>query len=87
MVLGSSEITDPVEHLEQLARASRLQWETGAEVTAIYSAASAADPEAANELAEALAGRRKNLTTFAHSLTPFFKSGLSVEQAASYNFV
>src|SRR5512139_3569057 len=66
----------PVERLEQLAQATRQQWETGVEVIAIYNGAAAADPEAAAELNEALEGRRKGMETFVLSLEPHLRAGL-----------
>jgi len=73
----------PEEHLEQLAQATRIQWETGSEVMAIYNGAAHADEQAAAELAEAIAGRRKGLQTVAHSLQAHLRPGLSVTQAAA----
>jgi AcrR family transcriptional regulator len=73
----------PMERLESLAQATRQQWETGAEVTAIYNGAAAADAEAAAELSEALEGRRRGMDTFAKSLEPHLRSGLDVEQATA----
>ncbi len=80
---GSPGTAGPKERLEQLAQATRKQWQTGSEVLAIYSGASAADPEAATELAEALEGRRKGLQTFARSLEPHLRPGLSAANAAA----
>jgi hypothetical protein len=73
----------PGVRLERLASATRLQWETGVEVTAIYKSAAAADHEAAAELAEALAGRRKALEAFTHSLEPYLQPGLEFPRAAA----
>lgn len=73
----------PEARLEQLARATRQQWETGSEVIAIYSGAAAADPEAAAELSEALAGRRKGMEKFALSLEPYLHPGLDTARAAA----
>ena len=73
----------PEERLEQLAQATRQQWETGAEVIAIYHGAAAADPEAAAELSEALKGRRKGMETFALSLEPHLRPGLDTARAAA----
>jgi AcrR family transcriptional regulator len=57
-VLNNSQKTArPEERLEQLAEATRMQWEMGAEVTAIYTGAAAADPRAAAELCQALVGQ------------------------------
>jgi AcrR family transcriptional regulator len=71
------------ERLEQLAQATRQQWETGVEVIAIYNGAAAADPEAAAELSEALKGRRKGMETFALSLEPHLRPGLATARAAA----
>lgn len=73
----------PEERLEKLARASRQQWESGTEVITIYKGAAAADPEAAAELSEALAGRRRGMETFAKSLEPHLRPGLDIAHAAA----
>lgn len=73
----------PEERLEKLAKATRQQWETGVEVTAIYNGAAAADPDAAAELSEALSGRRKGMETFASSLGPYLRTGLDTARAAA----
>jgi hypothetical protein len=55
----------------------------GAEVTAIYTGAAAADPRAAAELTQALAGRREGLQNFTKKLEPHLRNGLdSVHGAA-----
>jgi AcrR family transcriptional regulator len=83
-VLNSSlETTSPELRLEQLAEATRKQWQMGAEVTAIYTGAAAADPRAAAELTQALSGRREGLQTFAISLGSHLRSGLDATHAAS----
>jgi hypothetical protein len=53
----------------------------GADVIAIYRSAAAADREAAAELAEALAGRRKGLDAFTGSLANHLRPGLDVQYA------
>jgi hypothetical protein len=73
----------PEERLEQLAQATRRQWETGSEVIAIYNGAAAADPEAAAELSVALEGRRKGMEKFASSLEPHLRPGLDTARAAA----
>ena len=73
----------PEERVEKLARASRQQWESGTEVITIYKGAAAADPEAAAELSEALAGRQRGMETFAKSLEPHLRPGLDVDHAAA----
>ena len=55
---------DPQRRMELFARATRRQWETSASMMSIYQSAAAVDPEAAAELAKALAGRRTNLSRF-----------------------
>lgn len=71
----------PEERLEQLAQATRQQWETGSDVMAIYKGAAAVDPEAAAELRGALAGRQKGMETFALSLAPHLRFGQDITQA------
>ncbi len=80
---NSQKSAKPDERLEQLAEATRRQWEMGAEVTAIYTGAAAADPRAAAELTQALVGRREGLQTFAKSMEPHLHSGLDAAHAAS----
>ncbi len=83
-VLSSSPMNaNPDERIGQLAEATRKQWEMGAEVTAIYTGAAAADPRAAAELTQALTGQREGLHSFAKSLEPHLQSDLDVEHAAS----
>ena len=74
---------EPATRLENLAVATRWQWQLGAEVIAIYRSAAAADREAAAELAEALAGRRKGLDTFTWSLAVHVRPGLDVPRACA----
>ena len=73
----------PAVRLERLALATRLQWETGLEVIAIYRGAAAADREAAAELAKALEGRRKGLDVFTHGLEAHLRPGLGLQIAAA----
>ncbi len=80
---NSQQSNSPAEWLDQLAEATRRQWEMGAEVTAIYTGAAAADPTAAAELNEALAGRRKGLQNFAKNLEPSLRPGLNATHAAA----
>ena len=82
-IANSSESANPAERLDQLAGATRRQWELGAEVTAIYTGAAAADPRAAAELTQALAGRRVGLQSFAKTLEPHLRDGLDSEHAAA----
>jgi AcrR family transcriptional regulator len=80
---ASHESPNPQESLEKLAEATRQQWEIGAEVTAIYTGAAAADPRAAAELTEALTGRREGMQAFAKSIQPHLRRGLDATHAAS----
>jgi len=80
---GSHPDQSPQERLEMLAQATRRQWESGADVIAIYTGAADADPKAAAELDEALEGRRKGLTNFAKSLEPHLRTGLDLAHAAA----
>jgi AcrR family transcriptional regulator len=83
-VLNNSQSSaSPDVRLEQLAEATRKQWEIGAEVTAIYTGAAAADPRAAAELTQALVGRREGLQNFAKSMEPHLRPGLDAPHAAS----
>ena len=53
-LITSQESPNPQESLKKLAEATRQQWEMGAEVTAIYTGAAAADPRAAARLNNAV---------------------------------
>ena len=75
--------TDPVKLLDGLAEATRLQWQMGSQVTAIYRGAAAADRHAAAELAAALAGRRKALDEFTQNLSPHLRPGLELHRASA----
>jgi AcrR family transcriptional regulator len=83
VTLGEPGESRPEERLEKLAQATRQQWETGVDVTAIYNGAAAADPEAAAELNEALEGRRKSMEHFAQTLESNLRPGLDVAHAAA----
>jgi len=83
VLTNSQPSSNPEERLEQLAEATRKQWEMGAQVTAIYTGAAAADPRAAAELTQALVGRREGLQNFSKSLEPHLRPGLDVGHAAS----
>ena len=74
---------EPAARLEGLAQATGLQWQLGADVIGIYRSAAAADREAAAELAEALAGRRKGLDAFTGSLALLLQPGLDVQHASA----
>jgi len=80
---GSPGNAGPEQRLEQLAQATRQQWETGSEVIAIYNGAAHADPQAAAEVEQALQGRRKGLETFTRSIEPRLRSGLRVGRASA----
>lgn len=82
-IYNPSRAASPQERLEQLAEATRRQWETGAEVTAIYTGAAAADPRAAAELSQALEGRRQGMQSFAKDLEPHLRPGLDVPAATA----
>jgi AcrR family transcriptional regulator len=69
--------------LEGLALATRRQWETGMEVIAIYRGASEVDLEARDELAEALAGRRRGLDGFTLSLQSHLRPSLDIPRASA----
>jgi AcrR family transcriptional regulator len=83
VLASDQQSANPAERLEQLAAATRRQWEMGAEVTAIYTGAAAADPRAAAELTQALTGRRQGLQNFANSLAPHLHPGLDAPHAAA----
>ncbi len=83
-VLSNSQGTaTPEERLDQLAEATRKHWELGAEVTAIYTGAAAADRRAAAELAQSLVGQREELRSFAKSMAPHLRGGLDIDRAAA----
>jgi phosphoheptose isomerase len=73
----------PQSRLERLAQATRRQWEMGSEIIAIYQSASAADPDAAAELAEALEGRRKGMEAFASGLKNYLRPEIGVSEATA----
>jgi AcrR family transcriptional regulator len=75
--------TDPNIMLDGFAQATRLQWQMGAQVIAIYRGAATADRSAADELATALAGRRKNLDEFTTHLAPHLQPGVDIQQASA----
>ena len=83
MLSSTAHSTNPSERLEQLAQATCQQWETGAEVTAIYTGAAAADPRAAAELTQGMVGRREGLQSFTKDLEPHLRPGLDASHAAS----
>jgi len=81
-VVASTSELDPASRLRCLAHATRRQWETGSTVLAIYRGAAAADSDAAEELAQALKGRRTALDAFSARLGRFLRPGLSQQKAA-----
>jgi AcrR family transcriptional regulator len=83
VIYSPDQSASPEERLEKLAEATCRQWELGAEVTAIYTGAAAADPKAAAELSQALEGRREGMLTFAKSLAPHLHPGLDAPRAAA----
>jgi AcrR family transcriptional regulator len=83
VVFPSTSEPDPGARLHSLAHATRLQWETGSQIIAIYRGAAAADSKAAAELAEALKGRRAGLSAFTTSLERSLRPGLSPLRAAA----
>lgn len=82
-IASSTSETDPASRLHTLAHATRRQWETGSHIIAIYRGAAATDNEAAEELAEALKGRRAGLSAFATSLQSSLRPGMSPRRAAA----
>lgn len=83
VTFGKPEAIKPKERLEQLAQATRQQWETGSDVVAIYNGAAMVDPEAAAELSEALAGRRRGIANFAQGLESHLRQGMDVARATA----
>ena len=72
--------SDPARRLELYAHANRRQWETGAEMIAIYTSAAAVDLDASAELQSALSGRRKNISAWLAETAPLLRADLSLEQ-------
>ena len=73
----------PEKKLQLAAHATRRQWETSLAMMTIYKGAATADPEAADELETALAGRRQGLTAFIQGIAPILRPGLTVERASA----
>lgn len=71
---------DAGRRIELFAHATRRQWETGAAMQRIYTGAAAADPEAAEELEEALSGRRKNVGRWLEQAAPSLRADLPFER-------
>jgi hypothetical protein len=74
---------DADKRLALAAHATRRQWETGATMILIYKGAAATDAEAAAELEESLAGRRRNLNQFIAASASFLNPDLTQAQAAA----
>ncbi len=79
----ASERESASERLEMLARGTRRQWEAGPAMIAIYRGAAAADPQAAEELRAALAGRRASLDRFVEAMAGTLRPGLATADAAA----
>lgn len=73
----------PEKKLQLAAHATRRQWETSLEMIIIYKGAATADPEAAEELETALAGRRQGLTAFIHTISPGLRPDIDVDRATA----
>ncbi len=83
-ILAEAIARNDAEHfLEQVAYASRRQWETGATMMTIYESAAAADAEAAAELQAARDGRRANLGGFVSTIYPLLRQDIDSAQATA----
>ena len=71
------------ERIEMLAHGTRAQWEAGPAIVMIYKGAAAVDPEAADELRKALAGRRATLDRFVEAMAGLLRQGLEAGEAAA----
>jgi AcrR family transcriptional regulator len=74
---------EPTRRVEMVAHANRRQWEFGGALVVIYQGAAAADREAAEELEEALRGRRTTLDRVVWGMEEALRPGLGVERAAA----
>lgn len=83
VVYGPAGEAGPEERIDQLAQATRLQWEKGSVMITIYTDAASVDPEAAAELTQALAGRRRSLENFVNSLKPHLRPGLTIARGSA----
>lgn len=79
---GSGE-RDAARRLGLMAHQSRRQWEFGSTMISIYQGAAAVDREAAEELAEALGGRRRMLTRFVREMEEALRPGLDAGRASA----
>jgi len=77
------EENDPRKRLDLAAHATRRQWETSASMIAIYQGAAATDAEAANELQESLAGRRRGMQHFIAESLHLLRPDLTLEKASA----
>ncbi len=71
------------EKIELLAHGTRRQWETSAAIIPIFQEAAASDREAAQELKEALRGRRAAIEGFVAGLESSLRSGISPADASA----
>lgn len=74
---------DAYKRMELSAHATRRQWETGANMIAIYQGAAAIDAEAATEMQESLAGRRRGMQHFIEASMPLLRPDLTFERASA----
>jgi AcrR family transcriptional regulator len=74
---------DPKKRLAIAAHATRRQWETSAAMIAISLSAASVDAEAAAELQESLAGRRRGMGAFVQNSISLLRSDFTVEQATA----
>ncbi len=77
------EENDPQKRLELAAHATRRQWETGGSMITIYKSAADADAEAANEMQESLAGRRRGMQHFVAESLHLLRPDLTLEKASA----
>ena len=77
---------DPRARVALAAHATRRQWETSGDMMRIYQAAANADPDAAEELAKAMQGRRANLIGFIEEMSPSLRPQITLTQAAAIFF-
>lgn len=73
----------PDRKLQLAAHATRRQWETSLAMITIYRGAAAIDPEAADELQDALDGRRNGMRNFVQAIAPILRTGLDIDQAVA----
>ncbi len=73
----------PEKQLQLAAHATRRQWETSLVMINIYIGAATADPEAAEELEAALAGRRQSLQAFIRAISPGLRPDIDIDRATA----